>query len=83
MFKLSHGTRNCNSFEQIFVNIFLSLSLTFVFYAHKNHLNERGFFLSTHNMFWLRNKKNNFQVLILIKRPEIITIGLDQQNFLA
>ena len=30
--------------------------------------------LSTHNMFWLRNKKNYFQLQALIRRPDIVNI---------
>ena len=74
MYRLSHGTRNCNSFEQIFVNIFLSVSLTFVFDALKNHPNETGFFEYPQHMFWLKNEKNNFQVLNYYREAEIITI---------
>ena len=50
--------------------------------AQKNRLNEKVL-LSTHKiMFWMRNKKNNFPVRILIWRPDFWTIssvpGLNQ-----
>ena len=47
--------------KQIFghktVNIFYPLVKTFVWGPQKNHLNETNF-VSTYNMFCLRNKKN-------------------------
>ena len=41
--------------------------------AQKNRL-IKTVLLSTHNMFWLRNKKNNFQVRTLIWRPGLMFI---------
>ena len=41
------------------VNIFLPIILAYVLGAQKNRLIETVL-LSTHNMFWMRNKKNIF-----------------------
>ena len=46
-------------FEHKLMNIFCLLTLTCVVSAQKNRLIETVL-LSTHNMFWLRNKKNHF-----------------------
>ena len=44
--------------------------LTCVLGAQKNHLIETFFFeYPQHIMFWLRNKKNNFQIRTFIWRP--------------
>ena len=50
------------------VIIFLHINLAYVVGAQKNRL-IGTVLLSTHNMFWLRNKKNNFPLHTLIWRP--------------
>ena len=51
------------SLRQVFTD-----SGSYVLGAQKNRLIEMSF-LSTHNMFWLRNKENNFLVHTLTWRP--------------
>ena len=46
------------------VIIFLFINFNLCLGAQKNHLIERVL-LSTHKMFWLRNKKINFNYLVL------------------
>ena len=50
--------------------IFFSINLNMRFGAQKNRLIDwDGSFEYPQHMFWLRNKKNNFQLHILIWRP--------------
>ena len=44
----------------------------FVLGAQKNRLIETVLFANPLYMFWLRNKKNNFQLCTLILRPELM-----------
>ena len=67
MVRLDHRFRN-TIFERKSVNIFLPISLNVCLGAQKNRLIETVL-LSTHNMFWLRNKKINFLVDTLNLSP--------------
>ena len=53
------------------VNIFLPISFNICLGAQKNHLIETVL-LSTHNMFWLRNKKISFRYALLTRVPDHI-----------
>ena len=55
------------------------LILTYVLGAQKNRLIETVL-LSTHNMFWLRNKKNNF--LVELESTSILDIYFILDTFL-
>ena len=43
-----------------------------MFWVLKRTVSLRRFFMYPQHMFWLRNKKNNFQIRTLIWRPEIM-----------
>ena len=49
--------------------IFLSISLNMCFGCSKELSHQDGSFEYPQHMFWLRNKKNNFQLHTLIWRP--------------
>ena len=76
-----HRASKANYFS-VKCDYFLIHQFKHVFGAQKKHLTETVL-LSTHNMFWLRNKKNNFQLCTLIWGPayilysEIIDIRTD------
>ena len=53
---------------------FLSISLNMYLGAQTNRL-IKTVLLSTHNMFWLRSKKNNFQLRALIWGPGRVFLG--------
>ena len=52
--------------------IFLSISLNMCFGCSKEPSHRDGSFEYPQHMFWLRNKKNNFQLRTLIWGPETV-----------
>ena len=68
------------------VNIFLSITLNICFGCSKELSHRDGSFEHQQHMFWLRNKKNNFQLRTLIEGPENMRItddlNLNSQTYL-
>ena len=63
--------------ELLFIsNIFLPISLNMCFGCSKEPSNLYGSFEYPQHTFWLRNKKNNFQLHTLIWGPELLFILL-------
>ena len=58
-----------NNLRKIVIS-FLSISLNMCFGCSKEPSHRDTSFEYTQHMFWLRNKKNNFQLPTLIWRPE-------------
>ena len=65
---ITQGQLSKNKLRKI-ANIFLSISLNMCFECSKEPSHRDGSFEYPQHMFWLRNKKNNFQVRTLIWRP--------------
>ena len=57
--------------EGIITIIFLSISLNMCFGCSKEPSHRDGSFEYPQHMFWMRNKKNNFQLRSLIWGPDI------------
>ena len=58
-----------NNLHKIVI-FFLSIRLNMCFWCSKEPSHRDGSFEYPQNMFWLRNKKNNFQLCTLIWRPD-------------
>ena len=67
MHTMLHRARK-NNLHKIAI-IFFSMSLNICFGCLKEPSNRDGSFEYLQHMFWLRNKKNNFQLRTLIWRP--------------
>ena len=59
-----------NSYLRKIAIIFLTISLNMCFGCSKEPPHRDGSFEYPQHMFWLRNKKNNFQLHTLILRPD-------------
>ena len=57
------------NFERKNINIFFSMGLNICFGCSKEPSHRDGSFEYPQHMFWLRNKKNNFQLHTLNLRP--------------
>ena len=74
IFKNNHlSLKNTKIVECKIVIIFLSISCNMCFGCSKESSHPDGSFVYPQHMFWLRNKKNNFQLHTLTWGPETLT----------
>ena len=64
------GQLGKNNLHKIAI-IFLSISLNMCFRCSKEPSHQEGSFEYPQHMFWLRNKKNNFQLRTFIWGPKL------------
>ena len=72
---IPQGQLSKNNLRKIAI-IFLSISLNMCFGCSKEPFHRDGSFMYPQHMFWLRNKKNNFQLRSLIWGPAIPSLML-------
>ena len=63
-------------FQDTIVNIFLSISFNMCFGCSKETSHRQGSFEHPQHRFWMRNKKNNFQICSLLRPVSHMRISI-------